>query len=83
MRLGRLPLVDSDRDLIYISGQPAYIGTNTHKDDLSWPDVLQQPKCRSDCGSVHGLGPSQSGNTFQHYLNEIQTRFLSQAGSIA
>ena len=32
MRLGRLPLVDSDRDLIYISGQPAYdIGTNPHE----------------------------------------------------
>ena len=32
MRLGRLPLADSDRDLIYISGQPAYdIGTNPHE----------------------------------------------------
>ena len=36
MRLGRLPLADSDRDLIYISGQPAYIGTNPHEiHDLS------------------------------------------------
>ena len=40
MRLGRLPLVDSDRDLIYISGQPAYIEINPHEDDLSWPHMI-------------------------------------------
>ena len=44
IRLGRLPLVDSDRDLIYISGQPAYdIGTNPHEKHIPiWPHLTRQ-----------------------------------------
>ena len=52
MRLGRLPLADSDRDLIYISGQPAYIGTNPHKvHDLSWPQMTIDSETFSQTGS--------------------------------